>query len=106
MLGKKSYKPHRKYDAEFKRDVLKMIANGRLVREVAQSLEINENVIHRWKSQANESSVLAQSPSTASLAAIPAVPGAEHERVKARLREVEQERDILKKALGIFSRGN
>ena len=36
---------------------------------------------------------------------IPAVPGAEHERIKARLREVEQERDILKKALGIFSRG-
>jgi len=36
---------------------------------------------------------------------VPSVPGAEHERVKARLREVEQERDILKKALGIFSRG-
>jgi len=36
---------------------------------------------------------------------IPVVSGAEHERIKARLREVEQERDILKKALGIFSRG-
>ena len=36
---------------------------------------------------------------------VPPVSGAEHERIKARLREVEQERDILKKALGIFSRG-
>jgi transposase len=33
------------------------------------------------------------------------VSAAEHERIKTRLREVEQERDILKKALGIFSRG-
>jgi transposase len=102
MLGKKLDKPRRKYDEEFKADVIKMVSDGRSVRETALSLGINENIIHKWRARHNESSGLSQSlPEVV----IPSVTGAEHERVKARLREVEQERDILKKALDIFSRG-
>jgi transposase len=102
MLGKKSDKPRRKYDEEFKKDVLKMIINGRAVQEVSQSLGINCNMIHKWKAQQNASIGSSQSAPNIVIAS---VTGAEHERIKARLREVEQERDILKKALGIFSRG-
>ena len=65
----------RKYDASFKEEVLKMVFNGRGVSEVAQSLGIGENLI------TEEQQVL-------------------HRRIK----ELEMERDILKKALGIFSR--
>jgi transposase len=102
MLGKKSDKPRRKYDEEFKTDVLKMIAGGRSVQDISHSLGINSNMIHKWKAQNNETAGITQAlPDVV----IPAVSGAEHERIKARLREVEQERDILKKALGIFSRG-
>jgi transposase len=102
MLGKKLDKPRRKYDDEFKNDVMKMIAGGRSVQDVAHSLGINSNMVHKWKAQHNEASGPYQSlPDVV----IPSVSGAEHERVKERLREVEQERDILKKALGIFSRG-
>ena|SRR5882724_9492158 len=103
MLGKKLDKPRRKYDEEFKKDVLKMITGGRPVQEVSRSLGINANMIHRWKSEYNQS--LGTISSTGDIVIIPPVSGAEHERVKTRLREVEQERDILKKALGIFSRG-
>lgn len=102
MLGKKLDKPRRKYDAEFKEDVLKMVFSGRPVQEIATSLGINVSIIHKWRAQHTDSLGLSE-PFVAIV--IPAVSGVEHERIKARLREVEQERDILKKALGIFSRG-
>ena len=102
MLGKKLDKPRRKYDAEFKDDVLKMVFSGRPVQEIASSLGINVSMIHKWRAQHTDAHGLSQPPMPI---VVPAVSGVEHERVKARLREVEQERDILKKALGIFSRG-
>jgi transposase len=94
MLGKKLDKPRRKYDAEFKEDVLKMVFSGRAVQEIATSLGINVSMIHKWRAQHTDA--LGSSRLLAPIV-IPAVPGAEHERIKARLREVEQERDILKK---------
>jgi len=102
MLGKKLEKPRRKYDAEFKKDVLKMVSTGRPVQEVATSLGINVGMIHKWRA---EHTGAAGSSQPLMPIVVPVVSGAEHERIKARLREVEQERDILKKALGIFSRG-
>lgn len=102
MREKKLDQPRRKYDDEFKADVLKMISDGRAVQEISHALGINANMIHRWKAQHTEAIGRPQSlPDVVSSS----VSGVEHERIKARLREVEQERDILKKALGIFSRG-
>jgi transposase len=106
MQGKKLDRPRRKYDAEFKIDVVRMVLNGRSTREISKSMDLNENMIHRWRSEYTDS--LGSSHSSvisANTVIIPDVSGVEHERIKARLREVEQERDILKKALGIFSRG-
>ena len=102
MSEKKTDAPRRKYDEEFKRDVLKMLLTGRSVQDVSQSLGINPSMVHRWKAEQNGTGGTTK-PSVG--AAIADVSGTEHERIKARLREVEQERDILKKALGIFSRG-
>ncbi len=79
----------RKYDDKFKRQALQMIANGQAVRSVAQALGIGENLLHKWKQAAR----LQQSPDER-----------EAVELRARLRQVEQERDILKKALSIFSR--
>jgi len=89
MNTKANDQPRRKYDDEFKRQALQMIANGQAVRAVAQSLGIGENLLHKWK----HASRAQQSPD-------------EREVVQLRqwLRQVEQERDILKKALSIFSR--
>ncbi|TFF37270.1 transposase [Mucilaginibacter psychrotolerans] len=102
MSGKKTESPRRKYDEEFKRDVVKMLSSGRSVQDVSQSLGINSNMVHRWKAEQTGAGGTKKSlPDVA----IGDVSGADYERVKARLREVEQERDILKKALGIFSRG-
>ena len=91
MLGKKLDKPRRKYDFEFKRDVLNMLSNGRSVQDVSHSLGINSNMVHRWKAEGSKASGVIAPLVDSDL---PAVTGSEHERVKARLREVEQERDI------------
>ncbi|SDG81298.1 transposase [Mucilaginibacter sp. P25] len=92
----------RVYDADFRSDVLKMVFSGRSVVDVAASLGIRENLIHKWKSRYKETtgSSALKSPGSET----PIVSVEEYERMKVRLREVEQERDILKKALGIFSR--
>lgn len=102
MTGKNTKKTRRKYDATFKEEVLKMVASGRPVSEIAQALGIGDNLIYRWKNAAiggvNKGGGLtnAMQHSDAST---------EIERLKAELRRTEQERDILKKALGILGRG-
>lgn len=45
---KDSFK-RRKYDADFKAEVLKMISNGQSVAYVAQALGISEALIYKWK---------------------------------------------------------
>ncbi len=78
-----------------------MIANGRPIAEISQSLGIGDNLIYRWKRKhgflKNSSTNLPSDPPQDLLI--------ELDRVKADLRRTEQERDILKKALRIFSRG-
>jgi transposase len=97
MTVKKTKKTRRKYDASFKEDVLKMIAAGRTVTDVSKALGIGTHIVYRWvkleKVNSSENSSLGFDL------------GSEIERLKATLRRTEQERDILKKALGIFSRG-
>jgi transposase len=101
----------RKYDASFKQEVLQMVLNGRPVSEVAQSLGIGENIIYRWKSSANQQKQSDMLPAPAassshSSGGAPATMAAAGDMLTLhkRIYELEQERDILKKALAIFSR--
>jgi transposase len=88
----------RKYDADFKKDVVKMIESGRSVPEVAQSLGIGTNLIYYWTKQARKktSSGMMKQPALAF--------DEEKAALQKRIKELEMERDVLKKALGIFSR--
>lgn len=79
----------RKYDEEFKLDALRMIDNGQAVRHVAESLGVGENLLHKWKS--------ARGAGASDL-------DREVIELRSRMRQLELERDILKKALSIFSR--
>ena len=88
----------RKYDASFRDEVLRMVMNGRPVSEVAQSLGIGENLIYKWKSRSS------QQPAAVGKENSLTVIAEEQQALLRRIRELEQERDILKKALGIFSR--
>ena len=80
----------RQYDADFKASAIRMIQQGRSVADVSRALGVHESLLHKWKSAAQGSAV-----------------GADNPRVDELLRyikQLEMEREILKKALSIFSR--
>lgn len=72
-----------------------MLANGQSAAYVAKALGISENLIYAWKSKNQGGKKTAsQQPELA----------AENYQLRERVRQLETERDILKKALAIFSR--
>jgi transposase len=88
----------RKYDASFKEEVLKMVSTGHPVSEVAQSLGIGEKLIYKLKSRNGGKE---QEPVTISRAINATSQEDQQALLRKRIRELEQERDILKEALGI-----
>lgn len=111
MESKKSKRTLRKYDSEFKTQVPLMVENGQPIAQVARSLGIGENLIYAWRKQAGGQGkekkafrVKKDSPEGAQ----PLLEEIERLRVALRQKEValersEQEKEILKKALSIFS---
>ena len=95
MPPKNIPKTRRKYDADFKAEVLKMLVSGQTVAYVANALGISENLIYRWKSQNQVGKKAVAGQGELSL---------ENQQLKERVRQLETEREILKKALSIFSR--
>ena len=98
MNAKPVNQKRRKYDADFKAEVLKMVESGQSIPELSKNLGISESIIYRWQYKSKPTSKGAAKVD--SLLAIQA----ENEGLKARLKQTEMERDILKKALAIFSR--
>lgn len=85
--------PRRKYDDEFKNEAVRLVTVGqRSVPDVARSLGISENLLYRWKGHSKPSGQTN------------GVSQHEYDQLREQLRRTEQERDILKKALSIFSR--
>jgi transposase len=101
MTGKSSKKTRRKYDDSFKEDVLKMVMSGRPVSEIATALGISENLVYNWKKNAQKAAETGKEGAGGYDAEL----AKENERLRAELKRAEQERDILKKALVVFSRG-
>lgn len=90
----------RKYDREFKVEAVKLVTGeGRSVAEVARNLGIHENLLYKWREKYMADTAQAF-PGKGGLKP------AEEElrRMKRALADVTQERDILKKALAIFSK--
>lgn len=44
-------KTQRKYDAEFKNEVVKMLVSGQTAAYISKALGVAENLIYRWKNQ-------------------------------------------------------
>ena len=80
----------KKYDDDFKQNAVKKISDGQSVASVSRELGVAESLLHKWKRTRIESSSNLEK---------------ENLELKKRLREVEMERDILKKAALIFGRG-
>ena len=94
------HKTQKTYTPEFKREAVRLAqTSGKPIAHVARELGISDTSIHQWRKE------LAEHDSEA-------FPGSGHQtaqeeelhRLKRELEIVKQERDILKKAVGIFSR--
>jgi transposase len=93
-------KKRKRYTKEFKREVLQMAASGeRSVPELERDLDITPGMIYKWRDRYRLDEAHGNlRPSEEQEAA------AELRRVKRELEIVRQERDILKKAIEIFSK--
>ena len=73
-----------------------MVYHNRPISEIAQRLGIGENLIYKWKSRHTHTANQPKEGKDVDFAQV--------EALNRRIRELETERDILKKALAIFSR--
>ena len=98
MEGKK--RVHRKYDESFKREAVQLSLRGdKTERVIASDLGIHANLLNRWKRI-----YLAKGTSSFPGKGHVGEQEAENRKLRKQLRDVTEERDILKKATAIFSR--
>ena len=91
-------KPRRKYTEEYKRDAVRLLMSrgSRTIRDIATELGLNESVLHRWyRRYGGEVSGQAE---------VSQSDREEMERMRRRLRELEQENALLKKAAALFAK--
>jgi transposase len=94
MEGQGSKK--QRFDREFKISAVKMVTQeGQKASEVARSLGIHPNQLYNWKKKYSDDGEKAF-PGKGHLTELAAL--------RRKLKLVEMERDILKKAVGIFSK--
>jgi transposase len=93
-------KEQKTYTKEFKREAVRLAeTSGKPITELARELGVSDSTIHNWRRQFTEHGS-------------DAFPGSGHQtpiedenrRLKRELEIVKQERDILKKAIIVFSR--
>ena len=93
MPKRKSGRSRREYSEELKAEAVQMLLDGHSAKSVASRLGLSgPNVLYRWKANL----LSAGGPAATALET-------RVQELEKELRRVEQERDILKKALSIFS---
>ena len=86
----------KRFDRDFKISAVKMVTEGgHKAAEVARSLGIHQNQLYNWKKKFSDQGDKAF-PGKGHLSELAAL--------RRKLKDVEMERDILKKAVGIFSK--
>ena len=89
-------KKRRKYSKEYRQDVLNMLKTGnKSVPELSKELGIAEQVIYRWNKKYNGNTKEEEKLNEQEK---------ELRELRAKLADVTEERDILKKAVSIFSK--
>lgn len=89
-----------KYDNDFKVLIVELIKSGRTAKELSEEYGLNDNMIRRWRREHESNSgdftkkkELSQEEK-------------ELKTLRKELREITMERDILKKAVSIFSKSD
>lgn len=90
------------YEKEFKLMIVELLDSGQSVKSVSEEYGLNDSMIRRWRREYNSNK------ESFTGKGIPSLSPEEKEITKLRkeLKEVQMERDILKKAVSIFSKGD
>ncbi len=95
-------KSRKSFTKEFKIQTVKsIIEDGRQAAQIARELEVHYNTVSKWVREFRKSEETAF-PGKGN----PAPTDEENRRLKKELASVKMERDILKKAVAIFSKTN
>ena len=90
----------KKYDNDFKVMIVALLKSGRKAKELSDEYSINNGIIRRWKREYDAKSGDFSKKREVSVAEL------EIKSLNKRLRNVTMERDILKKAVSIFSKSD
>jgi transposase len=91
--GRKKRRGRRSYSEELKAEAVQMLLDGHSAASIARNLGLgHSNLLYRWKAKTLKES----GPAATAL-------DARVRELEEQLQRVERERDILKKALAIFS---
>jgi len=97
-MGKKTTRERRNFTPEFKKDAVRLVNSGRSVSDVARSLGVARSLLQRWREQLEAKSAVAfpgQGKQSGEAEEI--------RKLRQKLRDVTEERDIIKKALAYFA---
>ena len=105
-----SSKTRRNFTDEFKAETVALLeSSDRPLSQLSQELGIEQSVLRTWRRKLRPSGVQSSRPAASTgnghVAAMPAITAdqAEIRRLRRELEPVQMERDILRKAIGIFS---
>ncbi len=93
----------KKYTREFKEMIVDLYESGQSAKDLSKEYGIGSDLVFRWKTERNEKG-LHSFPGNGKVSLT--AEQAEIIRLKKALREAELERDILKKAVNIFSKND
>jgi transposase len=97
-------KERRKYDEKFKEDAVNLlISTGKGICETARDLGIPESCLGRWR-QAQLKKLDGDIQELGGTERLPSDIEKENRQLRKELADAIQQREILKKAIGIFSR--
>ena len=98
-------KTRREFSPEFKRETVALLeSSGRPLMQVATEIGISPSMLRNWRALIHGGSARTRTTqASASAMASPADQAAEITRLKRELDRTCMERDVLKKAIGIFA---
>jgi len=100
MARTKAKRKRRSFSPEFKADAVKIVRAGKSVPQVAKELDLTETALREWVNRADAGA--SKGPADAMTSA----ERTELQELRKRVKRLEMEREILKKAAAFFAKEN
>jgi transposase len=90
----------RTFSAQFKADAVRLVTGGKTIAEVTQQFDLTETALRAWVKRAEADAGRGPPDALTSSERVELI------ELRKRLKRVEMERDILKKATAFFAKEN